>query len=399
MSRARNAVIVLIAAVIAYALEVAQRDPFTLTGEVNAGLPPFKPPNFYITDGNVTIGPSKMLSQLGSGLAVVPLIGILESIVIAKAFARKNRYKIDPTQELLALGLANILGSFVSAYPVTGSFSRTAVNSQSGVKTPAGGILTGVLALLALSFLSAAFTYIPQATLAAIIICAVASMFEYEIVAKIWRTKKLDLVPLFVTFLACLGLGIEYGIMAGVGVSLIFLLYNMARPGLRVTDAGGSIAEHGEAPPPPDSTSDAANHNVAVDEKREGGVLVMRPEQSFYFPATQNIADAVIKQSRQNDIPNPVIFDCSHISGMDFTSVQALERITEDFKSISQPIVFINLSQELLDQLARARIKNFVHRSSTSEAMIAIHDASAANGGLESFTSDPLMEGPGVSKA
>ena len=89
--------------------------------------------------GNTTVSASKVLSDLGPGLVVVPLIGFLESIAIAKAFARKNGYNVDPSQELIALGIANCLGSFVSSYPVTGSFSRTAVNAQSGVATPAGG--------------------------------------------------------------------------------------------------------------------------------------------------------------------------------------------------------------------------------------------------------------------
>lgn len=77
--------------------------------------------------------------HLGTGLIIVPLIGFVESIAIAKAFARKNKYNVDPSQELIALGIANLMSSFVSSYPVTGSFSRTAVNEQSGVVTPAGG--------------------------------------------------------------------------------------------------------------------------------------------------------------------------------------------------------------------------------------------------------------------
>lgn len=92
-----------------------------------------------IQAGNRTIGPAEVLSDLGPGLVIVPLIGFLESIAIAKAFSRKNKYRVDASQELIALGLANCFGSFVSSYPVTGSFSRTAVNAQSGVASPAGG--------------------------------------------------------------------------------------------------------------------------------------------------------------------------------------------------------------------------------------------------------------------
>ena len=93
------------------------------------------------------MSPTQVLQELGPGLAVIPLIGFLESIAIAKAFARKNRYTVDASQELIALGIANCLSSFVSSYPVTGSFSRTAVNAQSGVATPAGGKFVGLTML------------------------------------------------------------------------------------------------------------------------------------------------------------------------------------------------------------------------------------------------------------
>ena len=96
-------------------------------------------PKLETHDGNSTITTMQILTQIEGGLIVLPMIGFLESIAIAKAFARKNKYKVDPSQELIALGLANFIGSFCSAYPVTGSFSRTAVNSISGVATPLGG--------------------------------------------------------------------------------------------------------------------------------------------------------------------------------------------------------------------------------------------------------------------
>ena len=94
---------------------------------------------FHMHERNITASAADMLNTYGSGLIIVPLISFMEAIAIGKAFSRINNYKIVPTQELIALGVANILSSFVSAYPVTGSFSRTAVNSQSGVKTPFAG--------------------------------------------------------------------------------------------------------------------------------------------------------------------------------------------------------------------------------------------------------------------
>uniref|UniRef100_A0A4W3JZG1 Solute carrier family 26 member 11 n=1 Tax=Callorhinchus milii TaxID=7868 RepID=A0A4W3JZG1_CALMI len=199
---ARNAVVVVAAGIVAYSFENQGLHVFVLTGKTDRGLPPFRPPPFSKVSPNGTVHFDKMVWDMGAGLAVVPLVGFLESIAIAKAFASQNNYRIDPNQELIAIGSTNILGSFVSSYPVTGSFGRTAVNSQTGVCSPAGGIITGTIVLLSLAFLTPLFYYVPKAALAAVIICAVLPVFDGGIIAKLWKVKKLDLLPFFASFLA-----------------------------------------------------------------------------------------------------------------------------------------------------------------------------------------------------
>ncbi|XP_054391832.2 sodium-independent sulfate anion transporter isoform X6 [Pongo abelii] len=226
---ARNALVVSFAALVAYSFEVTGYQPFILTGETAEGLPPVRIPPFSVTTANGTISFTEMVQDMGAGLAVVPLMGLLESIAVAKAFASQNNYRIDANQELLAIGLTNILGSLVSSYPVTGSFGRTAVNAQSGVCTPAGGLVTGVLVLLSLDYLTSLFYYIPKAALAAVIIMAVAPLFDTKIFRTLWRVKRLDLLPLCVTFLLCFW-EMQYGILAGALVSLLILLHSAARP-------------------------------------------------------------------------------------------------------------------------------------------------------------------------
>ncbi|KAM6344820.1 sodium-independent sulfate anion transporter isoform 2-T2 [Alca torda] len=186
---ARNALVVLFAGLVAYSFQVMGSQPLTLTGSIPQGLPAFRLPRFSMADPNGTIPFRSMVEDMGVGLAVVPLMGLLETVAIAKAFASQNDYRIDPNQELLALGFANILGSFVSSYPITGSFGRTAVNAQSGVCTPAGGLVTGALVLLSLAYLTSLFYYIPKAALAAVIISAVVPMFDAGIFRTLWRVK------------------------------------------------------------------------------------------------------------------------------------------------------------------------------------------------------------------
>ncbi|XP_040505776.1 sodium-independent sulfate anion transporter isoform X5 [Gallus gallus] len=121
---ARNALVVLAAGLVAYSFQLSGSQPLTLTGSVPCGLPPFRPPPFSKAVPNGTVPFGRMVQDMGAGLAVVPLVGVLETVAIAKAFASQNDYRIDANQELLAMGTANILGSFFSSYPITGSFGR-----------------------------------------------------------------------------------------------------------------------------------------------------------------------------------------------------------------------------------------------------------------------------------
>jgi len=162
VSTARNAIIVIVCSVIAYKYDSTESEsPFILTGPVRPGLPSFGLPPFTTQMNNRTLTFTQMCSELGTSIVLVPIIAVLGNVAIAKAFVHEGN-KVDATQELLTLGICNVLGSCASSMPVTGSFSRSAVNHASGVKTPMGGLYTGVLILLALSLLTPYFYYIPK---------------------------------------------------------------------------------------------------------------------------------------------------------------------------------------------------------------------------------------------
>lgn len=161
MSTARNAIVVIICSVIAYKYDASESgSPFILTGPVRSGLPSFGLPPFSTQVNNQTFTFTQMCSELGASIVLVPIIAVLGNVAIAKAFV--NEGKVDATQELLTLGICNVLGSCANSMPVTGSFSRSAVNHASGVKTPMGGLYTGILILLALSLLTPYFYFIPK---------------------------------------------------------------------------------------------------------------------------------------------------------------------------------------------------------------------------------------------
>ncbi|XP_028912639.1 sodium-independent sulfate anion transporter isoform X3 [Ornithorhynchus anatinus] len=248
--------------------------------------------------------------------------------------ASQNGYRIDANQELLAIGLTNLLGSFVSSYPVTGSFGRTAVNAQTGVCTPAGGLVTGAVVLLSLAYLTPLFYYIPKAALAAVIITAVAPLFDVGIFRTLWRVKRLDLVPLCATFLLCFW-EVQYGIIAGVLVSGLLLLHAVARPRIQVT---------------------------------EGEVVVLRPASGLHFPAAEALREAVYSRALKVTPPRCAILDCTHVSSIDSTVVAGLEELLEEFRHRGVSLVFSGLQAPILWILLTAELRGFQHFSTVEEA-------------------------------
>uniref|UniRef100_A0A8C2YHP3 Solute carrier family 26 member 11 n=1 Tax=Coturnix japonica TaxID=93934 RepID=A0A8C2YHP3_COTJA len=324
---ARNALVVLAAGLVAYSFQVSGSQPLMLTGSVPRGLPPFDPPPFSKAVPNGTVPFGRMVQDMGAGLAVVPLVGVLETVAIAKAFASQNDYRIDANQELLAMGTANLLGSFFSSYPITGSFGRTAVNAQTGPQC--------TLVLLSLAYLTSLFCYIPKAALAAVIISAVIPMFDARIFRTLWRVKRLDLIPLCVTFLLCFW-EVQYGIMAGVLVSGILLLYSVARPPIKVL---------------------------------EQGVLLVQPGSSLHFPAADHLQDIIRDRAlAAASPPRSVILDCHHVSTIDYTAVVGLAELLQDLHKHGISLVFCSLQDPVLRALLAADLEGFRHFPSWEEA-------------------------------
>ncbi|XP_053562450.1 sodium-independent sulfate anion transporter [Bombina bombina] len=325
MTTARNALVVVAAGLVAYSFQVMGLQPFILTGKTAEGLPQFQIPPFYETTANGTVTFRNMVQEIGPGLLIIPLMGLLESVAIARAFASQNNYRIDTNQELLAIGFTNFLASFLSAYPVTGSFGRTALNSQTGVCTPAGGILTGLLVLLSVGYLTPLFYYIPKAALAAVIICAVAPMFDLSICRSLWKVKRLDLLPFLATFLFSFW-EIQYGILAGVLVSMVILCYPVARPQIKVSDTSG---------------------------------LVLLPMSGLNFPATEFLREVVYERALTVSPPRSVTLDFSHVTMLDYTVVNGLHDLILEFKSQGLSMNFCGLQPSLLQMLRATNLKGF----------------------------------------
>ncbi len=182
-------------------------------------LPSFSTPEFS----------SKNAIQLIPIAFTLALVSFMESYSVSKALAEKHDYEIDPNQELKAIGISNIIGSFFQSYPTTGGFSRTTVNDQAGASTPLSSLFAASLIALTLLFFTPLFYHLPHAVLAAIIITAVLSLFDFKLAIKLWKTKKLDALFLTTTFCTTLFVGMVEGIALGIVLSLAHIIYNRKR--------------------------------------------------------------------------------------------------------------------------------------------------------------------------
>jgi len=346
ISTARNAIIVVICTFLAYGCDphngegkTNRNGTFVLTGKINGSLPAFEAPPFSFNDTERE--PPKfyafgdMVSEMGIGVIILPLLAILENVAIAKAFSGGK--PVDADQEMIALGICNFMGSFTSGMPITGSFSRTAVNSASGVKTPMGCLWTGALVILALGLIMPYCAFIPKASLAAVIITAVIFSVEYEVIRPMWRSKKIDLIPAFATFFCCLFWALEWGILVGVGIQILLILYHIARP------------------------------SVNVDLRRlngfsEGGhFLFVTLDRALIFPSVSYVRHKINKAGvREGESRLPLVLDCSHISNADFTAAEGFKAMITDFRRRNQPIIFYNTSPSVIDTFLGVNIEEFV---------------------------------------
>nr|KJB73725.1 hypothetical protein B456_011G246300 [Gossypium raimondii] len=291
----------------------------TLVGDIPQGLPSFSIPKSF-----------QYAKSLISTAVLITGVAILESVGIAKALAAKNGYELDSNQELFGLGVANIFGSFFSAYPTTGSFSRSAVNHESGAKTGLSGIISGTIMCCALLFLTPLFEYIPQCALAAIVISAVITLVDYEEAIFLWRVDKKDFLLWTITTTTTLFLGIEIGVLVGVGVSLAFVIHESANP---------HIAVLGRLP----GTTVYRNIQQYPEAYTYNGIVIVRIDAPIYFANISYIKDRLREYEVVGDKSTKrgpeveriyfVILELAPVTYIDASAVQALKDLHQEYKS------------------------------------------------------------------
>ncbi|WP_085311099.1 SulP family inorganic anion transporter [Planktotalea arctica] len=301
-----------------------------IVGAVPQSLPPLTLPSFS----------PALLNQLLLPAILISLIGFVESISVAQTLAAKKRQRIDPDQELIGLGAANIGASLTGGFPVTGGFSRSVVNFDAGAETPAAGAFTAIgLAIAALALTPLIF-FLPKATLAATIIVAVLSLVDFSILKRSWDYSKADFAAVSATILLTLALGVEAGVSAGVALSILLHLYKSSRP---------HIAEVGQVPGT-EHFRNILRHDVITDPN----VVTLRVDESLYFANARYLEDKIHNRVAHDKAIRHVILQCSAINEIDLSALESLEMINERLREMNVKLHLSEVKGPVMDRLKQA---------------------------------------------
>ena len=320
-----------------------------IVGAIPAGLPGLSLPVFDPALWAKLFVPALMLS----------IVGYVETVSVAQTLAARRRERIDPDQELLALGASNIGAGLAGGFPVTGGFARSVVNFDAGARTPAAGALTAVGMTLAVFTLTGALYYLPQATLAATIIVAVLTLVDFGALRRVWTYSKADGAAMIVTILAVLLFGVEPGIMAGVGLSLALHLYRSSKPHYAVV---------GQVPGTEHFRNVLRHRVVTVPE-----VLSIRIDESLYFPNARFLEDTLYGAVAADKRIRHVVLMCPAVNFIDSSALESLEAVNRQLSDAGVKLHLSEVKGPVMDRLARS---HFLH-DLTGEVFLTQADALA----------------------
>jgi sulfate permease, SulP family len=300
-----------------------------VVGDVPSGLPPLTIPSFDLA----------LWTSLAGSAFIISIIGFVESVSVAQTLAAKKRQRIQPDQELVGLGASNIASAISGGFPVTGGFSRSVVNFDAGAETPAAGAFTAAGITFAALFLTPLLYFLPQATLAATIIVAVLSLVDFSILKRTWAYSKADFAAVAATILLTLGFGVELGVSAGVGLSVVLFLYKTSRP---------HIAEVGLVPGT-EHFRNVKRHKVLTHPE----MMTLRLDENLYFANARYIEDFVLERLERGCPVKHVVLMCSAVNVIDLSALESLEEINRRLKDMDIKLHLSEVKGPVMDRLKR----------------------------------------------
>mgnify|MGYP000297683544 CR=1 FL=1 len=312
--------------------------------DIPSGLPKFGIPDFNLG----------LLRELLPIALTLVMVGYLETISIGKSLeAKQDEYRIRPNQELIALGISNMVGSLFKAYPSASSFSRSAINQESGAKTGMAALISVVMVVITLLFLMPLFYHLPKTVLASIIIVAVFGLINFKEAGFLWKANKLDFWLMLATFLATLLLGIEFGIITGVGLSLIILIFRTSRP---------YVAVLGKVPNSNFYKNKERFEEVIIDED----ILVLRFDAQLFYANASYFRDQLEQMmDKKGSSLKLIVLDAESINRVDSTGIEMLKERIRFCQKKGILFYFAGVKGPVRDDLFRSGILEIIDLSKT----------------------------------
>jgi sulfate permease, SulP family len=330
-----------------------------VVGSIPAGLPTLAMPDLSITT----------IAALFTTAFVISLVGFTEAIAIARAIAGRTGQRLNPNQELIGQGLGNIAGSLTQAYPVSGSFSRSAVNLNAGGRTGLSSVFTALLILLVLLFLTPLFYHLPEAVLAAIIIMAVIGLINFKAIHHAWLASKHDGAAALVTFVATLAVAphLDMGILIGVGLAVALFLYRSMRP--RVSE----LARYSDG-----TLREAQRYGLKASDE----IGLLRFDRSLYFANVPYFEDAVLELAARHPNARYLIVVTKGINEIDASGEEVIHSLVDRLKARGVTLVFAGLKAQVLEVMERTGLDEVIGKENifrSTDASIAAVQARVTN--------------------
>ena len=328
LSKAAPVVAVIVSILLVWALGLEQAG-VAIVGDIPRGLPAPTLPKFD----------ADLWQMLALPALLIGVVGYVETISVAQTLAAKRRERIDPDQELIALGTANVGSALSGGFPVTGGFSRSVVNFDAGARTPAAGAMTAVGIAAATLFLTPALYLLPKATLGATIIVAVVSLIDLDAIRRTWAYSTTDFLAMAGTILVTLGFGVELGIATGVLLSLMLFLNRTARPHVAIV---GRV-------PGTEHFRNIKRHEVETTP----GVLSIRVDESLYFPNARFLEDTINEAVAADPCIRNVVLMCPAVNFIDASALESLELISQRLDEAGLKLHLSEVKGPVMDRLKR----------------------------------------------
>ena len=328
LSKAAPVVAVIVSILLVWALGLEQAG-VAIVGDIPRGLPAPTLPKFD----------ADLWQMLALPALLIGVVGYVETISVAQTLAAKRRERIDPDQELIALGTANVGSALSGGFPVTGGFSRSVVNFDAGARTPAAGAMTAVGIAAATLFLTPALYLLPKATLGATIIVSVVSLIDLDAIRRTWAYSTTDFLAMAGTILVTLGFGVELGIATGVLLSLMLFLNRTARPHVAIV---GRV-------PGTEHFRNIKRHEVETTP----GVLSIRVDESLYFPNARFLEDTINEVVAADPCIRDVVLMCPAVNFIDASALESLELISQRLDEAGLKLHLSEVKGPVMDRLKR----------------------------------------------